>query len=423
VRKRIVLATWGSLGDLYPYVAVALGLRCRGHGVTLASSEHHRTTVENAGLPFHPLPPDVQLLLNSPELLNCVIHAKNGFEHLSKKVLLPSLRESYESLLTACKGADLLISNDLTYAAPLVAEHLGLPWISSALQPQTLGHFREPSFLSTVPIVRIFYNTRRAIERRLKRIRSRAWARPIRDLRAHLGLRAAEDCDPSGAGFSQLGTLALFSRVLGPPQAGWPPHTQVTGFPFPEVRTTSPCLDDKLERFLGQGDRPVVFTLGSAVVQAPGKFFATSLAAVNEVGCRAVMLVGPRYSDAGSLAVKSKNVYITDYVAFHSFFPRVAALVHAGGIGTLAYALHASLPMLIVPHSFDQPDNAKRAASLGVARTMTPKKYRVARVASELGHLLSSPSYKEAAKTVGQSVREEDGVGQACLAVENCCLS
>ena len=56
--KRIVLTTLGSLGDLHPYIAIALGLKARGHEAVLATGECYRRKVEALGLGFRAVRPD-----------------------------------------------------------------------------------------------------------------------------------------------------------------------------------------------------------------------------------------------------------------------------------------------------------------------------------------------------------------------------
>jgi rhamnosyltransferase subunit B len=85
---------------------------------------------------------------------------------------------------------------------------------------------------------------------------------------------------------------------------------------------------------------------------------------------------------------------------------------------TLNQALASGRPMLVVPHAHDQPDNADRARRLGVARIVSPRRYRAGRVAAILEDLLTSPSHAEAAARVGAVVRAEDGVAAACDAIE-----
>ncbi len=74
--------------------------------------------------------------------------------------------------------------------------------------------------------------------------------------------------------------------------------------------------------------------------------------------------------------------------------------------------------MLIMPRAWDQPDNAERAVRLGVARTIARRRYTAPRVAAELRQLLDNPVYAQRAFEVGEKVRQEDGVGAACDALE-----
>ena len=74
--------------------------------------------------------------------------------------------------------------------------------------------------------------------------------------------------------------------------------------------------------------------------------------------------------------------------------------------------------MLIVPHAFDQPDNAARAARLGVVRVIPRRRYTATRAASELRRLLEGQDYAVRAADVRRRVHDEDGVGAACDALE-----
>ncbi len=106
-----------------------------------------------------------------------------------------------------------------------------------------------------------------------------------------------------------------------------------------------------------------------------------------------------------------------DYAPFSELFPRAAAIVHHGGIGTTGLAMRSGRPMLVMPCAWDQPDNAERAARLGVARTIPRRRYTAARAAAELRRLLDDPAYARRASEVGEQVRQEDGVRVACDAL------
>ena len=163
-----------------------------------------------------------------------------------------------------------------------------------------------------------------------------------------------------------FGTLALFSPLLARPQPDWPPNTQVTGFVFYE---TSHELPPDIEAFLDAGDPPVVFTLGTSAVGAAGDFYDESARAAETLGCRAILLTG---TDSRNLPPRKlpSSIMTAGYVPHGAVFPRAAATVHHGGIGTTAQALRAGRPMLVVPHAHDQFDNAFRVQKLGVARTV-----------------------------------------------------
>ena len=202
--------------------------------------------------------------------------------------------------------------------------------------------------------------------------------------------------------------------MLATPQPDWPPHTQVTGFVFHDEPNRLP---PEVARFLDAGPAPLVFTLGSSVVNTAGSFYQESLEAVRRLGCRAVLLVGtdpqnhlPEPLPEGVLAVP--------YAPHGSLFPRAQVIIHQGGIGTTAQALRAGRPMLVVPHAFDQPDNALRVVKLGVARTLSPKHYVATRVATQLRAILAEPRYAQRAVEVGRMVQAEAGDQQACDAIE-----
>ena len=78
--KRIVLSTFGSLGDLYPYLAIALVLKERGHLPIIATSAAYRQTVEGFGLEFHPVRPDIPEPSEMPGKMRRVMDQRRGTE-------------------------------------------------------------------------------------------------------------------------------------------------------------------------------------------------------------------------------------------------------------------------------------------------------------------------------------------------------
>jgi UDP:flavonoid glycosyltransferase YjiC (YdhE family) len=208
--------------------------------------------------------------------------------------------------------------------------------------------------------------------------------------------------------------LAAFSGLLASPQPDWPPQTVVTGFPFFDHDDDG--LPPEVLRFLDAGPPPIVFTLGSSAVFDAGAFYAVAAATAARLGRRAVLVVGrdprnrpPRLPD-GVIAV--------EYASFARLFPRAAAIVHQGGIGTTGQAMRAGRPMLVVPFAHDQPDNADRVRRLGIARVVPRRRFGAERVAAELRDLLHNPAYAERAAAVGRKIGTEDGAEAAAAALD-----
>jgi len=409
---RIVLTTLGSLGDLHPYLALGIGLRARGHRVALATHEYYRAKIASEGIEFFPVRPDADP--EDRELLALAMDIKKGPERVLRDIVLPVLRESYEDLLAASHGADLLVGHPLTFAVPLVAGVLGIRWASAVLSPIGFFSAYDPPVLPPYPWLarlRVLGPRVNGWVMDLGRRSVLPWTEPVRRLREELGLPPGENPIFEGQHSPDL-VLALFSSLLGAPQPDWPPQTVAAGHLFYDRHGGPAELPAEVEDFLAAGEPPLVFTLGSAAVLNPGSFFAESAAAAQNLGRRAV-LVGEESQDG-----LPKSILAVQYVAYSRLFPRAAAIVHQGGIGTVGQALAAGRPMLVVPFSHDQPDNAARLVRLGVARTLGRNRYRAAPAAAELRQLLSDPRYAERAAQAGEHVRRETGLETACAAIE-----
>lgn len=416
---RIVLFTFGTLGDLHPALAIARGLIARGHRAELATSATYREKVEVEGVCFRPVRPDIA---NTPEqthtLMRRLMHPARGSERVIREMIMAPLRESWEDTLTAARGADLLVGHPITFAVPIVAETLSIPWISTVLAPMSFFSCHDPAVPPNAPWLEHLRGLGPGFHHGLKRIVRRVtlpWVEPVARLRAEAGLLPGVHPLFDGQ-HSPLRVLALFSGVMGEPQPDWPPATIVTGFPFLD-HPGDYSLPPALAAFLEAGPEPLVFTLGTSAVYDAGTFYIEAAGAAERLGARAVLLVGretlnrlPTNLPAGVIAV--------DYAPFAALFPRAAAIVHQGGVGTTAEALRSGRPMLVVPFSHDQFDNAARVARLGVARRLDRKRFTAARVAVELRRLLADSGVAERSREVGRRVRAEDGVSAACDAIE-----
>jgi len=411
---RIVLTTFGSFGDLYPYLAIGQELRRRRHAAVIAAPRVYRAAVEAAGLEFVAVRPDVDF--EDAETLHRAMDPRRGTEYVVRELVIPRLRESYGDLEAACERADLLASHVLTYGAPILGEKTGLPWVSTVLSPMIFCSAHDPPALAAVPWLARLRPLGPGVVGTLWRLMKRiswSWSEPIRGFRRELGLRA--DADPFWEGqFSPYGVLALFSGRFARPQPDWPPGTSVCGFPFHDSDFGGEGDADRLRRFLADGPAPVVFSLGSSASKVAGDFHETAAEAAAKSGQRAVLVIGdsvkPSRLPTEVLAIRS--------AAVRSLFEAASIVVHAGGIGTTGQALRTGRPQLVVPFAHDQFDNALRVERLALGLTLDRRRLTVSRLTRKIESLLASEHIRVRTADMAASMRSEDGSVAACDALE-----
>jgi rhamnosyltransferase subunit B len=412
---RVVLATLGSYGDLFPYLTLGRSLAARGHTPVIATSPSHEPIVTSAGLAFHPLRPDVNV--SDRALMQSLMGQMRGSERVVKMVL-EMTRENYADLDDAVRGADLLLTHPLTFAGPLIVKKRpSLRWASSVLAPLSFFSVFDPPLMPAAPWVssllrRLGPRVARKANGAMKRITA-GWLGPLHELARDQGLTL--DAHPlfEGQHAPDL-VLGLYSAVLAAPQPDFPPQALITGFLFHDE--TPPGLEASAEQaraFAAAGEPPIVVTLGSSAVLIDDGVFAETVA----VGRRTIALVGPE-PRALERYRGMKHVLAVPYLPHHVVMPLASVIVHQGGVGTTGQALRSGKPAVIVPFSHDQPDNAARCARLGVAKVIPRGRYNRRTAGAAIRELLGDSAYATRAAAVGASVRAERGAETACDAIE-----
>jgi UDP:flavonoid glycosyltransferase YjiC (YdhE family) len=242
------------------------------------------------------------------------------------------------------------------------------------------------------------------------------WTEPIYALRQELGLPPGrhplfeDKCSP-------YLNLAMFSSEFAKAQPDWPSHTSITGFAFYDRQDPTAGLTDEVRQFLQDGEPPIVFTLGSAAVMNPGSFYLEARKVAEQLGCRALLLTGK-----GSPGITgSRDQMVVNYAPYSEVFPHSAAVVHQGGVGTTAQAMRAGIPQFVVPHAFDQPDNAARIKRLGLGRTMNKGRFNAATATVQLRRLLLDKKMRVKTARVKNILERENGAIAAADAVEHAC--
>lgn len=413
---RVVLATAGSLGDLHPFIALGKALQARGFRAEIASLEEYRAKVEAEGLGFHAVGPSLARLnadlgMSLAEITHAIARSDR---FLFERVMLPHLETGARQLIAAAEGCVAIAGSTFAAGAAMAAQRLNVPFVPVALQPTVVMSAFDPPFLPGAPWLapargglRLWLNRATLA---LGRTATAHWKRPINAVRHGLGLGPTDlNLVFDGVRAGQL-SLGLYSPLLSPRQPDAPPHFEVAGYAAYDSDAGGPsALPPALGAFLDEGPAPIVFTLGSAAVNIAGDFYLQSLAATRKLGRRAVLLVGPE----GDLSVADgPDVVAARYAPFSLLFPRCAAVVHQGGVGTTQQALRGGRPQLVVPHLGDQYDNGARVVRLGCGATLSRSSYRPERIARALEALLSDPTIAARSAALGDAARSEDGAAR-----------
>ena len=419
----IVIATVGSLGDLFPFLALGRGLRAAGHRVTIATHGIHQQAIEQAGLVYA----DASGMAEPEDREAFTARAFDrwhGPRFVVHDFAALDVPASYRKLAPIVANADVLITTTLAFAGQILGEQLSrersLRWLSAVLAPAGFLSAYDPPATGVALLDRLVRRSPRRGRwlQRMARLVTHGWTAPVRDFRRSLGLPPTSALgDPFHQGqHAPDGVLALFSSQLGRPQPDWPSNVHLTG--FARYAQAAP-LDPALAAFLDEGEPPLVFTLGSTAVHMGTDFLRASMATAVQHNQRAVLLTGSPAMRAKLPQVLPSTIHALDYAPHAALFARASVVVHHGGVGTSSEALYAGKPMLVVPYGFDQPDNAARLQKLGVAEVLPAARYRVDRAASRLQQLLSVPSYAEKAAKCAVALRKDTAAAEVVGIIES----
>ena len=407
-----LLTPVGSSGDVYPFIALGHELRRRGHDVTLVAAEPFAQPVEAGGCRFVSdwSSEDFHALTSNRDLW----HPHRGV----KLILGLSAREArraYEQIERLYEpGRTILVGHALSFATRIFEERHGVPAATIQLAPNAFrSDFEQPAPAPGLDVSGWPRWVTRAMWWGVDRLLvDPAIGTSLNDLRADLGLPPVQRIFRSWIHSPRM-TLAMFPEWFGRPQPDWPPQVRQLSFPLFDVDDSRP-LDPGLQRFLESGDAPLVFTPGSANRQAR-PFFDAAIGATLSLGRRALLLTSYGEQVPNDLP---DDVKFVPYAPFSQLLPRCGALIHHGGIGTLAQGLSAGMPQLVMPMSFDQPDNATRLHRAGVGTWLAPRRFRADTLADALGALLADPEVARVCERFRRELASVAAIPRACDALE-----
>lgn len=417
---RVVLTTFGTHGDLVPFIGIAKALQALGHRPVIATSDHNKPAIEAHGIEHAPAAPhdsahNRDTGLTQQQRIQKAFHPLTGGQYVMDTLVYPYMDEICEELAAACEGADLLVAPPTTSWAHLVAARCGLPWKSLIVQSLTLGvhSAQDPSVISNALSLRPFAQMlgEKRYQRWFKWMRNHARGviKPLDAKAREYGVFDPNTHPLFDGIISPRGSIALLAPQMlsSPLPTDLPGHVDFAGFNFFDGNTEP--LSPELQDFLRAGPPPVVFSLGSSLWFQAKKFYPHWSALCSKLGVRAIFLAGkdvfPQPLPKGQIAV--------GWAAVGELFPQCLAVVNPGGCGISSQVLHAGVPQLVVPFGMDQPDNAMRLVRMGAALSVAPSWGKRQRFERALTRLVHDPDLHERARSLRLEINQTCGTVHA----------
>ncbi|MCI0377453.1 MAG: glycosyltransferase [Gemmataceae bacterium] len=395
---KIVLAPVGTRGDVQPLLGLGVRLAGRGHDVTLCAPANFAGWVQSFGLRFVAIGEDFQANLKD--------YRDGGTAAIL--AVARQLPQQFAELERACEGANALIGAGFQFAGPSIAEQLGIPYYYAIYWPQLIPssiHAMLGVPWQTLPgwLNRFMYKLWPMVwnlyfKKSLNRERHARGLTPIRNVHRYLT-------------FSGYAFLA-WDAELGPPPALDSPHTVTGSWRLEEQSALAPELED----FLAAGAAPVYLGFGSMPALDPRRLTDLLVRAAQKAGRRALI-------SAGWAGLRGKRlppeIRVLGPTPHDLLFPRMAAVVHHGGAGTTAAAARAGVPQIIVPHFGDQFYWGHRVQVCGLGPAPLRRGgLNVNGLAAALDIAVSDPRIQARATSLGQKLRQRDGLAAAVAIIE-----
>lgn len=410
--RRVFLAALGSHGDILPAIALGVKLKERGHQVYLAGPEPFAPLAARVHLPFHAIGSrdDFKNLVSQQALWHPIYGAR-----IMLKAVAEAIEPTYRWLEEeAVPGTDVVVASTLALGGRVAQERLGLSLATLHLMPMLLESRLAPPRLPGLPLPRLMpARWRHAIGRgadhfvlgpailpQLNAFRTRLGLGPVKRLRHWWN--------------SPERVLLAAPDWYAPPQNDWPTQVIQVSFLLADTYGDAEDLTPDLAAFLRAGPAPLVFTYGSAMAGAQA-FFTTAIEVCQLSGKRGLLLGGQAKDIPTDLP---PDVLHVAYAPLGRLLPSCVALIHHGGVGTVAQALATGCPQLIVPVAFDHADEAQRVVRLGVGASLSRCRFTAQRAWRVLDELIGSATVAEACHAVQGLMQAENGIAGACDAID-----
>lgn len=407
-KGRITILTYGSRGDVEPFIALGVGLRRAGHSVRLAAPTAYASFIQTNGLDFEPIE-------GSPDELARAFADRAGLSWPRMIVRMmqhvqPLAQAAFRAVERAVHDADLIVHSFLmTDAGHTLACAKGIPDVSAQFFPVFLPTSAFSAVgLPDLPLGAVYRRATHALNTAVFRYGARLLYRSVRVSGSDLPDLAPWPFQGTNGDATPI-LFAYSSHILARPPE-WPSWAHVTGYwqLQPHVNWTPP---DAVVHFLESGPAPIYFGPGSMRTENLRCLLHAVVSSVRAHGQRIVLGVSPKALDA---ELEGTDIFAAEGIPHRWLFPRMRYILHHGGAGTTGAAATAGVPSTAIPFSADQMFWARQIHRLGVGPAAPPvRRLTRNRLGAILEDALANPMYVRRARVLGDQLRQEDGVASA----------
>ena len=405
----------GTRGDIQPVLALGEALQQVGYRVVIVGGANFQAWVESRGLVFYPMQSDMETMMNSAEGKAWADNA--GKSPISegramRKMLAVHGHHILDDVLRFCPEADVLFSNLPTFGlVDAIAEKYQKPHVRIMFAPLTPTDDPRSTMIPAYPYGRS----------RLNRVATHIgiyfthWVAQdsVSRIRERLGLAAWGWRDYMRA-WGDVRILAGISPLITPPDPEWGDDVAVTGYWFgqDDVAWQPP---QELSNFLAQGPAPIYIGFGSMPNSDPINTTRSIITALDRTGQRGIIHRG--WANLGALKLPD-TILLIDGVPHEWLFPRMQALIHHGGAGTVAMGVRAGVPATIIPHLGDQPYWGRRLYELGIgAKPIRRIDLNAAKLQRAIEQMMQD-TMRGRARDLGRQFRQEKGIENAVTTLQ-----
>lgn len=384
-----------------------------GHHVRFATIPHYKTEIEAAGVEFYPLCPnweqaDLSYWMGRLQKIRTPIYQLREV-YVGAKAYIPEMIARMDAALA---DADLLVSSYLFPMNKSIADRRGVPFATFAFAHHVIPSVDYPP--ENIPSPRwLPREVRRAWNRWLWKMGNAIVDRVINTaIRAPLRAASLPKVRNFFSEPAERVLVAVSDELMRPRQAEIHERFRFTGYCRWQA-AEHPALEAELNEFT-RGELVPVLTFGSMVYDKPGEYmerFVRAWPRDKKIIVQRGWAQFPALAEDGHIKVIGK-------VSHDQLFRHASAVVHHGGAGTTASALHAGKPQIVVPHIGDQNFFGTEVERLGCGFRLR-KKHWPEQLHHSLARLLAQPSHAASAASVRATLARENGPARAIEELEN----